>query len=66
VITPPMECRKEANMEMCTCTYPGCSKKGICCECVAYHRDNGEIPGCFFDARSEKSYDRSIEKFKLQ
>lgn len=46
----------------CTCTYP-CSRQGKCCECVAYHRRMGEVPGCFFSKGAEKTYDRSIEAF---
>ncbi len=57
-----MECKKEINLTQCTCSYP-CSKKGICCECVRYHRERGEIPGCFFPKDAEKTYDRSIKKF---
>ena len=57
-----MECKKTENLKHCTCTYP-CSKKGICCDCVAAHRDRGEIPGCFFPPEAEKTYDRSIEYF---
>lgn len=41
-----MECKAEQNRLACTCSY-GCPKSGICCECVAHHRENGEIPGCF-------------------
>ncbi|HWQ88371.1 MAG TPA: DUF6485 family protein [Desulfitobacteriaceae bacterium] len=44
----------------CTCTYP-CTRQGKCCECVAYHRNKGQIPGCFFSASGEKTYDRSLE-----
>jgi hypothetical protein len=57
-----MECTKEKNMASCTCTY-SCGKRGLCCQCVAYHRDIGQIPGCFFDAQSEKTYDRSVKNF---
>ena len=57
-----MECNKERNLESCNCTYP-CSKKGICCECIAYHRSLGELPACYFDQRAERTYDRSIEHF---
>lgn len=58
-----MECKKEQNKKSCTCSY-SCSKRGMCCECVAFHRERGEIPGCFFSERSEQTYDRSIEYFK--
>ncbi len=57
-----MECKKEENMEWCNCSYP-CSKKGVCCDCIKYHRERGELPGCYFDDKTEKTYDRSIENF---
>lgn len=57
-----MECLKEKNKEKCTCTY-NCPTRGICCACVKHHRENGEIPGCFFPKEAEKTYDRSIENF---
>ncbi|MQY75087.1 MAG: hypothetical protein GH148_06130 [Clostridia bacterium] len=57
-----MECNKERNLESCNCTYD-CSRKGICCECIAYHRQSGELPACYFDQRAERTYDRSIEHF---
>jgi hypothetical protein len=57
-----MECKKEENAKNCNCTYP-CERKGICCECVAYHRERGELPACYFDKETEKTYDRSIENF---
>ncbi len=49
--------------KQCKCTYPGCSRHGKCDECVEYHRVRGELPGCYFDAETEKSYDRSIENY---
>jgi hypothetical protein len=58
-----MECKVEQNKNMCTCTYSSCDKTGICCECVKYHRDMNQIPGCFFPPDAEKTYDRSIKKF---
>ncbi len=56
-------CDQEQNLVDCTCTYTSCSKRGICCECIAYHRSKGEIPGCLFPKEVEKTYDRSIERF---
>ena len=54
------ECaQKPANLKDCNCTYE-CAKKGCCCECVAYHRGMGEFPACFFSARAERTYDRSL------
>ncbi|MBN2067087.1 MAG: hypothetical protein JW744_01325 [Candidatus Diapherotrites archaeon] len=58
-----MECKKEGNLEECNCSYPGCSRKGLCCECVKHHRERGELPACFFSEKAEKSYDRSIARF---
>jgi len=58
-----MECQKEKNLKDCPCTYPGCEKKGICCECLRYHRQKKELPACYFSSKTEKTYDRSIEKF---
>ena len=53
-----MECKKEENKIGCTCTCVGCGNRGTCCDCVRHHRENGEIPGCFFPAAAERTYDR--------
>ncbi len=58
-----MECIKEANKRHCTCTYSSCERKYRCCECLHYHRRQGELPACFFSKEYEKTYDRSIENF---
>lgn len=58
-----MECNKARNMQQCTCTYEPCPRKGICCECIAYHRGYGELPGCVFPPEVERTYDRSIARF---
>jgi hypothetical protein len=58
-----MECISSKTIEHCTCTYTTCDKRGNCCKCVLYHRDKGQIPGCFFTAEGERSYDRSLENF---
>lgn len=58
-----MECKQSTNMKRCTCTYEPCSRKGICCECVAYHLRSNEVPGCFFPKQAERTYDRSFENF---
>jgi len=57
-----MECNKDENMQSCNCTYP-CEKKGLCCSCITYHRQNGELPACYFTAKQEKTYNRSIEYY---
>jgi len=62
-----MDCsNQERNLRRCNCTYPGCPRKGICCECLRYHLDQGEVPACFFNAEAEKTYDRSIRYFIQQ
>ncbi|KRQ87692.1 hypothetical protein ABG79_00493 [Caloramator mitchellensis] len=53
----------EKNIKGCTCTYTACLRRGKCCECVAYHRDKGEIPGCFFTKEGEAMWDRSVANF---
>ena len=58
-----MECNIEANTKDCSCTYESCPRKGKCCECIKYHWDHGELPGCLFPAEVERTYDRSIARF---
>ena len=57
-----VECKKEENKAFCNCTYP-CDKKGMCCECIQYHRKRGELPACYFPGDAERTYDRSIAYF---
>lgn len=57
-----MECKKEDNLKMCNCTF-SCDKKGICCDCVAYHRKIGQLPACYFPPDIEKTGDRSVETY---
>jgi len=58
-----MECQIEANKAKCTCTYEPCSRKGKCCDCIAYHLRLDELPGCVFPPKVEQTYDRSIARF---
>ena len=59
-----MDCLdKKKNTDFCSCTYPGCSKKGICCECIRYHLSKDELPGCLFPQEAEATYDRSIKYY---
>ena len=69
-----MECNREKNRTVCSCTYEPCPRKprpkdagwsteGICCECIAYHREMDELPGCVFPPAVERTYDRSITRF---
>lgn len=58
------ECtNRKQNLANCNCSYEPCPRKGICCECILYHRKNGQIPACFFSSDVEKTYDRSIANF---
>lgn len=58
-----MECISTESLKHCTCSYLACDKRGNCCKCISFHRDKGEIPGCFFSPQGERSYDRSIANF---
>jgi Domain of unknown function (DUF6485) len=58
-----MSCENQRqNLQNCNCTY-SCGKKGICCECIRYHRNMKQLPACYFPKNAEKTYDRSIEYF---
>lgn len=57
------ECNLSKNKGSCTCSYEPCSRKGKCCECIRYHRKNGELPACLFPEDVEATYDRSVENF---
>ena len=54
---------KSSQSGHCACTNNACPSWGDCRPCVARHRDRKEIPGCFFTAAGEKTYDRSVENF---
>lgn len=58
-----MECKKEQNKQFCTCTYSGCGKKGLCCDCLQYHLASQQLPACCFPPEVEKTYDRSFKAF---
>ena len=60
------KCNQDELIEGCTCSYTSCSRKGKCCECIAYHLKMDELPGCVFAQISkdaEKTYDRSFNHF---
>ncbi|OGQ77301.1 MAG: hypothetical protein A2289_00065 [Deltaproteobacteria bacterium RIFOXYA12_FULL_58_15] len=59
----PKTCNESKNMKGCNCTYEPCSRKGMCCECIAYHRRSAELPACYFPANVEAEYDRSVACF---
>lgn len=53
----------EKNLAACNCSYPGCPRKGSCCECLQYHLSCNQLPACAFPADVEKTYDRSFRRF---
>ncbi len=57
------ECNKKRNTSNCNCSYSPCSRKGVCCDCLAYHWNMGELPACLFPDDVERSYNRSVENF---
>jgi hypothetical protein len=59
-----MECaNQKRNASRCNCTYAGCSRHAVCCDCIAYHRGSGELPACYFTPEQERTYDRSIGNY---
>jgi len=58
-----MECKKERNESLCTCTYAGCDNHAVCCDCLHSHLKNKQLPGCCFPPEAEKTYDRSFAAF---
>lgn len=58
-----MECKQARNLGNCNCSYEPCPRKGVCCECLAYHRPLGQLPACYFSDKAERTYDRSIGAF---
>lgn len=58
-----MNCNVEKNLKNCNCSYEPCSRKGACCECLAYHLKSRQLPACCFPDEVERTFDRSFEKF---
>ena len=51
------------NEKRCNCSYPGCPRKGSCCECLHYHLAMRQLPACCFSDKAERTYDRSFAHF---
>ncbi len=58
-----MECKRDENLQECNCSYGGCPRKGVCCECLQYHLRMKQLPGCCFPNDAEATYDRSFAHF---
>ena len=60
------DCNQETiKNTQCTCTY-SCSRRGKCCECISYHLEMDQLPGCVFakiSKEAEKTYNRDFEYF---
>jgi len=41
-----MDCKKKENEKKCACPSTDCERHGMCCQCVAYHRENKNLPMC--------------------
>ncbi len=57
------ECKSVKNKARCNCSWEPCGRKGLCCDCLAYHWSLRELPACLFPDAVEKTYDRSLRKF---
>ena len=60
------DCNQESLSKDCACTYSSCSRKGKCCECIKYHLEMKQLPGCAFAKISkdaERTYNRDFEYF---
>ncbi|MDR1829782.1 MAG: hypothetical protein LBQ76_03330 [Candidatus Fibromonas sp.] len=42
---------RELNKGRCHCQSKDCIRNGFCCECIAYHRQQGNLPMCLRSAR---------------
>lgn len=40
----------EKNKQQCTCAYTNCPRHGVCCQCVAYHLPQKQLPQCYVKA----------------
>lgn len=58
-----MECKAKDNSRICACTYDGCSRHGVCCDCIQHHLSMKQLPGCCFPPEGERTYDRSFRAF---
>jgi hypothetical protein len=58
-----VDCNQEKNLKRCNCTYEPCPRKGNCCDCLAFHLKNRELPGCVFPDAAERTWNRSFDHF---
>ena len=58
-----VDCTKDKNRKHCNCSYPGCARKGVCCDCLQYHLKKQQLPACCFPDEAEQTWDRSFRAF---
>ncbi len=57
-----MECKRQQNIESCTCPHNSCDKYGLCCDCIRNHLAKQQLPGCCFPPEAE-ACDHSFKAF---
>lgn len=45
----------ERNRQKCTCANTTCERRGMCCECIAAHREGGSLPACVREIAKKES-----------
>jgi len=58
-----MECIPQKDKIRCNGTFEPWPEKHTCCECLHYHRQNDEVPACYFTKGLERTYGRSINNY---
>jgi hypothetical protein len=48
------------NVRACPCPKKTCPNNGICCACIAKHKDTDSLPFCLF---SDNDGDKSLKNF---
>ncbi|MGI5897326.1 MAG: hypothetical protein ACOX6U_10305 [Oscillospiraceae bacterium] len=36
-----------SNVHECSCPFTDCKNHGRCCDCIANHREMGNLPNCY-------------------
>jgi hypothetical protein len=60
------ECNIKEREDSCACTYSSCSRRGKCIECIQYHLNMDQLPGCVFakiSKEAEVTYNRDFKYF---
>ncbi len=52
------------NRQPCTCPKVDCARHGKCCECVANHKDRGNLPHCLRQTRAAHRVAKQEEKIQ--